>query len=172
MNKKILLLSLLFFFSCNDGDLQIETIDFNGVSIDFCELITDTSSTFFFKLNPTEALILQLQNGILKNEASNGAITSEVPGQSQVTYRIFDGDVSANYFCDELRPATPLVVEEIPAGGGSVLVTTVQSETDTLAFEHTIELKDISFVNSKGERITNLLIDNFGTITTFNIEIE
>ncbi|MEN8798763.1 MAG: hypothetical protein ABF293_05910 [Flavobacteriaceae bacterium] len=166
MFRSSLLLFLLFLVSCDDGDLQIETIDFNSANIEFCESITDLSSTFFFKLNPNEALILELQSGILKNEVSDGAITSTVPGQSQVSYRTFSDDVSTNYFCDQVPPATPVVIEEIIAEGGEVLVTTIQSESDTTIYEHTIELQDITLVNSRGERITNLSIDQFGTIVT------
>ncbi len=166
MLRSSLLLFFLILLSCDDGDLQIETIDFNSADIEFCETITDLNSTFFFKLNPNEALILELQSGILKNEASDGAISSSVPSQSQVSYRTFSDDVSKNYFCDQVPPATPVVIEEILAEGGEVLVTTIQSESDTTIYEHTIELLDISLVNSKGERITNLSIDQFGTIIT------
>ncbi len=166
MQRSLLLLLSCLILSCDDGDLQIEIIDFDSASIDFCETTTDTSSTFFFKLNPTEALILDLQSGILQNEVSDSTIVSTVPGQSQVTYRTFDGDVSKNYFCDQLPPADPTVLEEILAEGGEVFVTTVQSVNDTTIYEHTIELNGISLVNSQGERITNLNIDNFGTITT------
>lgn len=166
MFRRSLALFLLFFIACNDGDLQIETIDFDSVSIDFCESSTDINSTFFFKLNPTEALILELQSGILKNEPSDGTIISSVPGQSQVTYRTFSDDVTKNYFCDQIPPASPVVIEEILAEGGEVFVTTIQSENDTTTYEHNIELSGITLVNSQGQRITNLNIDNFGTIFT------
>lgn len=166
MLRSSLLLLVCLFISCNDGDLQIETIDFNSASIDFCESSTDINSTFFFKLNPTESLILDLQSGVLQNEPSEGTIISNVPSQSQVTYRTFSDDVTKNYFCDQIPPATPIVLEEILAEGGEVLITTIQSENDTTIYEHTIELSGISLVNSKGERITNLNIDDFGTITT------
>ncbi len=161
-------LSLLFclLVSCDDGDLQIQTIDFDSAAIEFCESETTINSNFFFKLNTSEALILELQSGILKNEPSDGTIVSNVPGQSQVIYRTFDGDVSKNYFCDQLPPISPTVVEEINANGGEVFITTVQSENDTTLFEHTIELNDISLINSQGERVTNLNINDFGTITT------
>ena len=166
MFRRSLALFLLFFIACNDGDLQIETIDFDSVNIDFCESSTDINSTFFFKLNPSEALILELQSGILKNEPSDGTIISSVPGQSQVTYRTFSDDVTKNYFCDQIPPASPVVIEEILAEGGEVFVTTIQSENDTTTYEHNIELSGITLVNSQGQRITNLNIDNFGTIFT------
>ena len=166
MKRCSLLLLFYLCLSCNDGDIQIETIDFESAAIDFCETSTDISSTFFFKLNTSEALILDLQSGILQNEPSESTIISSVPGQSQVTYRTFSDDVNKGYFCDQIPPVTPVVVEEILAEGGEVLVTTVQSENDTTIYEHTIQLSGISLVNSQGERITNLNIDDFGTITT------
>ena len=159
-------LLLILFVCCNDGDLQIQTIDFNSATINFCESSTDINSTFFFKLNPSEALILNLQSGILMNAPSSGTISSLVPSQSEVIYRTFSGDVTKNYFCDQIPPVDPIVLEEIMGEGGEVLVTTVQSANDTTLYEHTIELSGITFVNSQGERVTNLNIDEFGTITT------
>ncbi|HMB63094.1 MAG TPA: hypothetical protein VKN36_08480 [Eudoraea sp.] len=162
----IYLLLPCLFISCNDGDLQIETIDFDTAGIQYCETTPTTNSSIFFKLNTNEALILELQNGILKNEASGGQITSTVPGQSKIAYRTFSANVSKNYFCDDIPPTTPTVIEEIEAEGGEVFITTVQSEADTTMYEHTIEFSGISLVNAKGERITDLTINNFGTITT------
>ena len=163
----------LFFcllISCDDGDLEIRTIDFDSASVEFCESITDVNSTFFFKLNPTEALILELQSGLLMNEPSDTTIVSNVPSQSQVTYRTFSGDVNSSYFCNQPPPVEPVVVEEIMASGGEVWINTVQSEVDTTIYEHTIELNEMTFINSRGERITNLNVDNFGTITTVQEE--
>ncbi len=160
------LLLLLFTLACSDGELQIETIDFDSVSIQSCDAAPDINSTIFFKVNNAEALILDLQNGILKNEDSDGIIISPVPGSSQVAYRTFSDNVSKAYFCDVIPPVTPTVTEEIMAEGGSVFVTTVQSQTDTTMYEHTVELSGISLVNSNGERITDLSINMFGTFTT------
>ena len=166
MLRSYFALLLCLFVSCDDGDIQIQTIDFDSASIDFCESATDVNSTFFFKLNQTEALILELQSGLLKNEPSDTTIVSSVPSQSQVTYRAFSGDVSKNYFCDQLPPAEPVVMEELPSSGGEVWINTIQSEADTTIYEHTIELVDMTFINSSGERVTNLNVSNFGTITT------
>lgn len=157
---------VLLMFSCNDGDLQIETIDFDSEDIQFCDPIPEISSTIFFKINSKNTLILELQDGILQNEDSGGEIISPVPGSSKITYRTFTEDVSKSYFCDDIPPASPTVLEEINAEGGSVFVTTVRSVVDTTLYEHTIEFSGISLINSKGERITDLSINNFGTITT------
>ncbi|WP_411031501.1 hypothetical protein [Spongiimicrobium sp. 3-5] len=169
MKKTLFLSALIFLFSCNDGDLQIETIDFDSSSIDFCESTATIGSTIFFKINNDEALILELQSGILANAATETDITSAVPGQSKVTYRIFSENVTTNYFCDDIPPTLPAVVEEIEAEDGEVIITTVQNATDTTMFEHTIRLSGISFVNTTGERITDLTISEFGTITTTEV---
>ena len=166
MRILIILAVLALFVSCDDGDLQIETIDFDAASLEFCESETTVSSTVFFKLNTTEALILELQSGVLQNEASDGTVTSTVPGQSQVIYRTFSDNIAKAYFCDDIPPTTPNVVEEIIAEGGEVLITTVQNATDTTKYDHTIELSGISLVRNNGERITDLSINEFGTIST------
>lgn len=166
MVRTILSLLILLLYSCNDGDLQIETIDFDSESIQLCEPTPDITSTIFFKINSKNALILDLQSGILKNEDSGGEIISPVPGSSQIIYRTFSDDVSKSYFCDAIPPPSPTVLEEISAQGGSVFITTVQSQADTTLYEHTIEFSGVSLINSNGERITDLSINNFGTITT------
>lgn len=166
MRQIILILLTGLFAACSDGDLQIETIDFDSATVQFCESKATISTSIFFKLNDDEALILDLQSGVLKNEASDGTLSSAVPGQSQITYRIFSDAVSKAYFCGDIPPSTPIVTEEIEASAGEVLITTIQSATDSTAYEHTIELSGISLVNDNGERITNLTISEFGTITT------
>lgn len=166
MKKVVLLVLLSISLSCDDGDLTIETIDFDDASIMFCESSTTIDSDLFFKLNSTESLILKLQSGILKNEISEDTIVSSVPSQSQITYRTFSGTISKDYFCDDIPPLDPVVLQELEAEGGSVKIFTTQSETDTTVFEHNIRLSAISLVNEKGERLTDLRINNFGTITT------
>nr|WP_255444143.1 hypothetical protein [Robiginitalea sp. SC105] len=150
---------------CSTGDLEIETIDFDEANVQFCGTLT-TETELFFKLNDSEALILQLESGLLANTDSGGEIESLIPGDSQLTYRVFDGDVSSSYFCGEIPPATPIVIDEIEAEAGSVLITTLRDASDTTRYEHEIRLAGISFVNSRGERLTNLSVDDFGTLTT------
>jgi hypothetical protein len=166
MNRVLFIFILCFLNSCGDGDLIIETIDFNDTSITFCESATTTNSTLFFKLKTTEALILTLKSGLLKNEVSNDTIKSAVPGESQIVYRSFTDDISKKYFCDAVPPISPTVTEEYQAEGGEVYITTVQSANDTTIYEHRIELSGISLVNSQGQRITDLRINDFGTVTT------
>lgn len=165
---------LLFFCfltllaSCNDGDLQIETIDFDSITnVQACDSPISTASTVFFKINDKEALILELQAGVLKNEASTSTISSAVPGQSKVTYRAFSDKVTNNYFCDAIPTTTPSVVEEIEAGDGEVLITTTMVDDDTtITYEHNIQLSGLTFITSANQRITDLQINDFGVVIT------
>ncbi len=166
MKNLFVLCFIAMLVSCNDGDLQIETIDFDSFGISTCEATVTTSSTIFFKINNKEALILELQSGILKNEASDGVITSLVPSQSKLTYRIFSDNVTSVYFCDAIPTTTPSVIEEIEADNGKVLITTILAEGTTDTFEHSIQLSEITFITSQDERITDLQISEFGSITT------
>jgi len=165
--KRFFFLSLfVVFLACNDGDLQIASIDFDSVSIETCETTITTASNVFFKINGEEALILELQSGILKNEVSQDTIVSTLPGQSNLIYRLFSGTVSSNYFCDAIPLTTPTVLEEIEAVSGEVLISTIQNPSDSTQFEHTILLGNVTLINEQGERITDISINEFGTITT------
>lgn len=107
---------------------------------------------------------MELQAGLLKNEISTEDLTSVVSTGSKVIYRIFSSDVSANYFCDDIPAVEPMVLDEIEAKNGTIYVNTT-SENDTL-FTHNIRLGGITFIKENGDRITNLEINNFGTVTT------
>lgn len=162
--RKIALFSFLFLLiSCDDGDLQIETINFDDGDVQYCNTAT-TATSIFFKINEDEALILNLQTGIIKNEVSDGIIISTVPAQSKITYRIFSDNVTKNYFCDAVPPVTPSVLQEINAEGGEVLVETTTK--DSITYEHQIKLSGISLVDDSGHRITDLRINDFGTFST------
>ncbi|WP_185782925.1 hypothetical protein [Croceivirga lutea] len=163
MKKVFFFILLAITCGCNDGDLQIETLDFDSVSMETCTTAT-TSTTIFFKINDDEALILDLESGLFKNEVSDGSISSSIPSESNLLYRIFSDSVDDDYFCDAIPTTEPRVTDEIEALSGDVLITTTQ--LDSITYQHTIQLSEISLMNSNGERITDLTINEFGTFTT------
>ena len=165
MKKLHILIIALLALSCSDGDLTIETLDFDDVTAQNCETLS-ISTQLFFKINDDEALILQLDDGLLLNEVSTEVITSPIPGNSQLTYRLFDDTVTSSYFCDDIPPATPTVVEEIEASDGNVLITT--TTTDSITFTHTIQLEGIIITNTAGESIIDLTTNEFEVIETTN----
>ncbi|SFR81075.1 hypothetical protein [Maribacter stanieri] len=165
MKKYLLIGCSILFFACNDGDLQIETVDFDSIeTVQSCDTVSVSTENVLFKINGDEALIVTLPSGLLKNEVSTTELTSAVPGSSQISYRIFSETVTSTYFCDSPPPLTPTVLEEIEAEGGSIIITTTTE--DSITFTHTIQLSGITFLNENGSRITDLQVSEFGTVTT------
>ena len=162
--KKCSLLSFLYLLlSCSDGDLQIETLDFDNIVAKNCGTLS-INTELFFKINDTEALILILQSAVLKNEITTEDIKSTVPSQSKLIYRTFSDKVTTNYFCDNVPTVSPTVQGEIKATKGFVIIKTVASDNDT--FEHTIKLSNITLLKDDGTRITDLTINDFAKLTT------
>lgn len=165
MKKCIGIILFTLLFSCNDGDLDIETIDFDSIeTIQYCDEISTTSSNVLFKINGDEALILELPSGAIQNEATTEDIVIEVNDSGSVIYRIFSDDVTSSYFCDEVPPVSPTVLTEVNAEDGQIYITTVA--IDSVTFQHTIALSGISLVTDNDNRITDLSINEFGVITT------
>lgn len=165
MKKSIGFLCLALLFSCDDGNLTIDAVDFDSITtVESCNTVSGTTSNLLFKINGSEALILALPAGLLKNEISADTLRSSIPSASQLTYRIFSDNVTRNYFCDAIPPVLPTVSEEIIAQSGSILVMT--TALDSVTFEHSISLKEISFLTGDETLITDLQINSFGTVTT------
>ncbi|WP_300026305.1 hypothetical protein [uncultured Maribacter sp.] len=165
MKKYLIIGCSILFFACNDGDLQIETVDFDSIeTVQSCDDISATTENVLFKINGDEALILNLPSGLLKNEVSTTEIESIIPGNSQISYRIFSETVTSSYFCDSPPPLTPSVLEEIEAEAGSIFITTTTE--DDVTYTHNIQLSGITFLNENGSRITDLQVNEFGAVTT------
>ncbi|WP_423998619.1 hypothetical protein [Maribacter sp. IgM3_T14_3] len=165
MKKYLLIGCSILLLGCNDGDLQIETVDFDSIeTVQSCDTVSASTENVVFKINGDEALILTIDSGLLKNEVTASSLESAVPGSSQISYRIFSETVTSAYFCDSPPPLTPTVLEEIEAEGGSIIVTT--STEDSITFTHTIQLSGVTFLNENGSRITDLQVNEFGTVTT------
>ena len=171
MKKAVFVVFLCWSLSsCDDGDLQIEEVDFDAVGIQTCPGIAEpTETTFFFKIDEDEALLLQLAGGLLKNETSEpGTLTSTIPDASQLIYRLFSDNVGVNYFCDDLPPLEPSVLKENPATAGDITVTT-KVDTVTAAsktYSHTIAIQNLALVNDQGEQLTDLSVLEYGEFLT------
>ncbi len=151
-------------YGCNDGDLQIETLDFDSFDIQNCEAVEVTIENVLFKINSDEALILELPANLLVNEVGTVTSTVSESGPSKITYRIFSDVVTNAYFCSAVPLTEPQVIEEIPALSGDISIMT--TTTDSLTFSHEITFNEISLVTATNNRITDLTINDFGTVTT------
>lgn len=166
MKKYPYLFILIIALSCSDGDLQIDTLDFDDATLEYCVDPTENASNIFFKIEDNEALILELPSGVFSNNQSTTietTTTSSIPGSSGLIYRLFSDTATNSYFCDAIPPVTPTVSEEIEASAGTVTILSI-ANADSTQITHTITLSDISFINANGERVTNLSVEDFGEV--------
>ncbi len=167
----------MIFFSCNDGDLQIETLDFNSVSMQTCNttasipIVAIDENAVLFKLNADEGLILNLPANSLKNEIGTATIEITADTPSKIIYRIFSATVTTAYFCDEIPPIAPTVIDEIIASKALIKIVTTANEPevetgDITTYSHEITIEEITLETGKNQRITDLTLNDFGTIQT------
>lgn len=165
MKKFYLLLLLIPLFSCSDGELQVEALDFDNSSISFCGAAVNEETTLLFKISGREAIILELDEGLIQTVADT-TIVSPLGSGTRLVYRLFSEDVSSAYFCEAIPPASPVVLEEAEATEGVLTVNTTINSSDSLLLDHELLLSDLTLENERGERLTDLRINNFGTVST------
>ncbi len=127
MKKTLLIISvLLFIFSCDDGDFDIPSFVF-GTSVSDCgDLIL-----FNISDDSKEALILELNQSNL----NDAFFTIKRDNESfdltnKIAYRIFNANVSSAYFCQDIPPASPSILDQWQ-GNGELLVHTSIRFDDT-----------------------------------------
>lgn len=170
MRKTFFFGFLILLSACDDGDLQIERVDFEGVNVLSCgNLAEPTETTFFFKIDQDEALLLNLAGGLLRNQTSTaGTLKSTLPAPSNLIYRLFNDNVSQAYFCDAIPPLEPTVSKENTATAGDIAIDTkVGSVTkDIKSYTHTISITGLSLTNDQGESLTDETTFVYGNFTT------
>ena len=169
--KKIFALVALSLISCDDGDLTVEEISFDDVNAQRC-----AASNVVYKLNDTEALILEIGSDIdftaaFLNEPTPAGTprTYPISPSNRVLYRSYNGEVAADNICGTIPPANPSVTEEWNATSGVIEITTntVKSPNTNLpggeritAYRHNITLKNVTFEKPSGTQVYQTF--NFG----------
>jgi hypothetical protein len=166
MKKIIALLSLVFLFSCDDGDFDVPAFEFNDTVYN-CDL--NGSNYTLYRLSDTEALIITLTTTQIKNEISTSVISTNISA-SNVIYRTFNADISADYFCEDIPPTTPTILSNWTGVSGTsnqILIETVEEFDDTatlIGYRHTISFQNLTIENGN-ETITYTDTD-FGSFVT------
>lgn len=168
----ILLLFALLLNGCDDGDLTIESINFDDVKPQTCS----TDNTLLYLLKNQEAFLLQLpkDNGIINDPKSYSyKIESGGNGTYRLLYRAYDGTVATANICGLIPPSTPKVTEEWVATDGTIQITTAQipndeatdGSTKITGYTHSINFTNITFAvpNSKPQTYETF---PFGTLST------
>lgn len=164
--KKLLVLfsSALLLTACDDGDLTVENISFDQVSSAKC-----ASSNVIYKLNDSEALILEIGSDIDFAAAFLNDVTPEgtpriyeINAGNRVVYRSYSGEVQAENICGTIPPATPSVTEEWTATSGIIEITTTATKTANpnleggeriTGYKHAIVLRNITFEKPSGTQV-------------------
>ncbi len=175
--KKVLFVLLLAasFLGCDDGNVSVEAFDFETATTRECGEGTD--DFFIYKINGREVLIIELNETIFPNRitTSDNPIVLQIPTAAQVTYRLYDGEVTESTLCSVVPPAQPQVLEEWTATGGTLEITTgVVNPTTTTGstiitgFSHNLIFRDIVFDRGNGITQRNETI-LFGSYVRSNI---
>lgn len=155
---------VFIFIACDDGDLQLEPIDFDNVNVKHCGDIS-LNTTYFYKQKGSEILILKIPEGLLKNEVPTTEISSLIPSESNVYHRSFKNTLPEDYFCNPL-PYLLEFNEQITADSGDVIFKTEEiTEGGTIKYKHTVTFKNIILTNRNGQRVIDETV-LFGEIIT------
>lgn len=131
MKKLLSIIPVLLFIGCSDGDFSIEALDFGDSEIKLCNNFTPLGEYVFYQLSEDKkkALIINIKSTTTNITESIGTVEYSLNTNNTILYRIFDGDASS-YFCNEVQPTSPKVVEEWIATSGTIQIATVLTEDD------------------------------------------
>ncbi|MGX7668519.1 hypothetical protein [Flavobacterium pedocola] len=165
-----LLVCALLLGSCDDGDMVLESLNFDSVSIQKC-----TDKEVLFKIKGEELLLLDIPASNFPNEVTpvGSPRIVEITESNMVLYRKYNGSLSNSTICSEIPPATPTVLKEWTAspGGTIQIITTEKTVTDPVTnevtvtgYNHQIKFINIQFVNPDDSFVFEEYL--FGTYTT------
>ena len=156
-------LSLLFFIlllnGCDDGNLTLETIDFEDAETKSC-----SDNNIIYKLKENEALLLEIDKSVFENEPTNPSTPKVIDinnSSVRVVYRFYDGVVVENNVCNTIPPAKPYVVDQWTATSGKIEITTttnttagtIPGSTVIKGYNHLIVFKNITFAKTNGTQV-------------------
>jgi len=146
-------------FVTNGKQLVYETFVFGNYRTDvivlpfnFGSSATQDCSTnnLVFKYNTNEVLLLDVDASLFANAETLGTPrTALINSTNKVVYRIYNGNLNANFFCASIAPTSPTVTEEWVAQNGvadtSGIIKVETVAIDAVTFKHTITLYKTTF---------------------------
>jgi hypothetical protein len=154
MKRIVSLLVFAFLLNgCDDGDLIQETINFEDVTTQSC-----STNEIIYKLRDNEALIVEIKNVVFRTETSTQEV--EISSTNRVLYRFYSGTVTNATICETIPPATPTVIGQWTATGGTIVITTTavkpvnpdDNSTKITGYNHNITFKNITFDKGNGKQ--------------------
>jgi hypothetical protein len=156
MKKTFFLIITLFALSCDDGNLNIASFEFEE-TINVCGEFT------LYRLSTNgqkETLIVTLTDKQIKNDEEIVLPVSVTEsGSITVTDRVFETEVTSDYFCAVLPPTGPKVLKDWRGVSGTIFVENKPVlDTDgitIIAWEHIIVLNDVVLKSGEESLIFN-----------------
>ena len=145
--KKLILFFVLFAgLSCNDGDLDISSFEFED-QVSIC----GTTQYTLYRLSTgeqREALIVTLTNQqIRKDEDIVVPVSVTENGDYTVTYRLFEDQVTSDYFCSAVPPVEPKVQKDWRGVSGTIVIENQPvydtEEENIIGWKHYVVLIDV-----------------------------
>lgn len=150
MKKIIVFMFCLFLLGCDDGDITLQSFNFEGQNIQKC-----SDNNLIFKIKNDELLLIDIPESNFANEVTPDDQPREVPLNTSniVIYRKYSGNLSSTSICSTLAPATPIVNKEWNATGGTILIETDEifdtDGTTIVGYTHNITFQNVSFSNAE-----------------------
>ncbi len=137
--RKLFLLFVLggIISGCDDGDVIVSTFDFDSETQ--LQLCGENSTKVIYGINtdPNESLSFNFEDenftGTSDSLQNPAPRTINLDNNNKLIYRSYNGGISgSDYFCNEIPPSSPNVVDEYTStsGGSVVFNTTVTSQDD------------------------------------------
>ncbi|MFH7015096.1 hypothetical protein [Flavobacterium sp. FlaQc-47] len=158
-----LLLFALLLNGCDDGDLTVDTIDFDDTSItsQSCDPLTNN---LIYRLKPQESLLIQLPDDKIINDPTleGKPLIYDIDNSTyRVVYRAYDGTVATANICGAIPPTSPKVTQEWQATAGQIVITTTpitdntatDGSTKITGYNHNINFKNITFLKPSGPQV-------------------
>jgi hypothetical protein len=120
----LIISSVALLAGCDDGDIITTSFDFDNANLEFCG---GPGDYVFYKINTgaAESISLQLSTSdelFLTSDTLNVNIDGN---NNRLNYRIFEAEITDNYFCDNIPPTGPAIINEYIGSSGNARIETI-----------------------------------------------
>lgn len=171
MKKFLGLLVLLLIMGCDDGDMSFDTFDFGDAALQEC----GADSNVLYKINQSQVLIAEIDPSNFINAIAEREVT--IGSANTVVYRNYNAVVtnSSGVICTDVPAATPTVIEEWDATGGTMkIVSRVDIDDDGVitGYSHDITFTNVTFVKDNGDTVvmTDVFFGTYNTDLGYSFE--
>lgn len=119
---------LIFFTSCDDGEIIVTTFEFEDETFSLCGAERNKVLYHINNEDVFETLSLQLSNNNFSREdnqlvTDNPTLNITLSGNNELIYRTYDSTIPTDYFCRDVPPSSPKVLQEYRSVGGVITIT-------------------------------------------------